>query len=39
LRAQCEALELLKLISERAPGNVQELATLCGRSQPSVSRS
>jgi predicted transcriptional regulator len=34
-----EALELLKLISERAPGNVQELATLSGRSQPNVSRS
>jgi predicted transcriptional regulator len=39
LHAQCEALELLKLISERAPGNVQELATLSGRSQPNVSRS
>jgi len=34
-----EALELLKLISERAPGNVQELATLCGRAPPNVSRS
>lgn len=33
-----EALELFRLISERAPGNVQELATLSGRSQPNVSR-
>jgi predicted transcriptional regulator len=34
-----EALELLRLISERMPGNVQELATLSDRSQPNVSRS
>ena len=34
-----EALELLKLISEKTPDNVQELATLSGRSQPNVSRS
>ena len=34
-----EALELLRLISEKAPSNVQELAVLSGRSQPNVSRS
>lgn len=34
-----EALELLRLISEKAPANVHALAILSGRSQPNVSRS
>lgn len=34
-----EALDLLRMISERAPATVHELATLSGRAQPNVSRS
>ncbi len=34
-----EALDLLRMISERAPATVQELANLSGRAQPNVSRS